>query len=277
MAGAARAAQLEFIARTLEHQGTTRTYFLGLPDGYDVTKSYWPLVIVHGGGGNPRSNARVLAFRRMLADQNFPAILIAPEFVTTDKQVSRFPALGEDAFLKAVLAQVRSAYRVHPKILLTGYSMGGQFAHRFAFANPDLVQACAPFAAGTWTTPDRRLLIEGFGEVKDVEAFLSRRENTVNVPERLHDLFDERTVSVAGLPPAAGAPRVPFLVMCGTLDPRHSIAVEFAESLKEAGFVVRTGWPATPHGSSDPQFAAEYDKFPESALRFFREFAAGNP
>ncbi len=257
------------LTRTLEFNDAERTYYVSLPKDFEPETIYWPLVVVHGGGGNARENPKAIAMRRLANDAGLPAILILPEFITDDKQVSRFPALGEDAFLKAVLEDVRTAYKLHQKILLNGYSMGGQFAHRFALANPDMVLACAPFAAGTWTTPDGRLLIEEYGEVKDPKAFLSNSENATKIPDRLRDLFDTRTADVAGLPAADGANAVPFLVMCGTLDTRFSSARAFAESLQESGFEVETAWPDSPHGSSSDEYEVEFEKYPEHAVQFF--------
>jgi pimeloyl-ACP methyl ester carboxylesterase len=262
------------LPRAVDFQGNARSYYVGLPHDFDPDQTYWPLVVVHGGGGHARANPKAAALRRFAHEADLPAILIQPEFVAVDKQVSRFPILGEDEFLKAVLMKVGAEYKLHPRMLLTGYSMGGQFSHRFALANPELVQACAAFAAGTWTTPDGRLLIEGYGEVSRPEAFLSTREYASRIPERLHDLFDERTAKVAGLPAADGADRVPFLVMCGTVDTRFGIAVKFANSLREAGFIVETEWPRTPHGANSAQYASEFEKFPRHAIRFFQTHTA---
>ena len=256
--------------RTLEYNGQARNYYIALPGNFDPTATYWPLVVVHGGGGKAAENPKARALRRLADEQGLSAIVIQPQFITEDKQVSRFPSLGEAAFLLAVLEEVREEFKVYPKMLLNGYSMGGQFAHRFAFAHPDLVQACAPFASGTWTTPDGRLLIEEYGAVDDPEAFLAIPENAAKIPERLHDLFDPRVPGVAGLKPAVGAERVPYLVMCGTLDTRLSIAKEFAASLGSAGFSVETEWPATPHGNPDSAYDAEFEKYYEHAIAFFK-------
>jgi pimeloyl-ACP methyl ester carboxylesterase len=257
------------LSRTFEFRGAERTYFVALPCDFNPDNTYWPLVVVHGGGGNARANPKAIAMRQFADQLNLPAILILPEFITDDKQLSRFPVLGEDAFLKDVLKNARTEFKLHEKILLTGYSMGGQFSHRFAFANPDLVQACAAFAAGTWTIPDGRLLIETYGEVQDPKDFLSNPENATKIPERLHDLFDARTVDVAGIPAGDGAKSVPFLVMCGTLDTRFSIAQAFAASLRDSGFDVATAWPETPHGSGPEKYATEFEKYPEHAVQFF--------
>ena len=256
--------------RTFDYQGTQRTYFVALPIDHDPEATYWPLVVVHGGGGNAGENKYAATMRRLADKVGLPAIVIQPQFITEDKQVSRFPSLGEDAFLLAVLEKVRAEFKVHDKILLNGYSMGGQFSHRFALAHPNVVQACAPFASGTWTTPDGRFLIEEYGEVADPKAFLSTAENSAKIPERLRDLFDPRVAGVAGLKAAAGAERVPYLVMCGTLDTRLTIAQDFATALKAAGYRVETEWPRTPHSSSNTEFAAEYEKYSVEAIAFFK-------
>lgn len=261
----------EPLTRTINFQNTTRQYFIRLPKDFDPNNTYWPLVVVHGGGGQALTNPKAIAIRRLADNLNLPAIVISPEFNTQDKQVSRFPALGEGEFLKQVLKNVRAEFKLHPKILLTGYSMGGQFSHRFALSNPDMVQACAPFAAGTWSTPDGRLLIQEYGEVKNPKAFLSSKKNAEKVPERLRDIFDSRTAEIATLPANKNAKNVPFLIMCGTLDPRLSIAKDFAASLQKAGFQVEYDCPITPHSSRSKIHKSEFEKYPTRATLFFKK------
>ncbi len=259
------------LTHTFNHQGGDRVFSVFLPKDFDPDATYWPLVVVHGGGGTGKTNPKAIAMRRVADESNLPAILIAPDFIVKDKKLSQFPMLGEEAFLKAVLRQVRGQYRLHPKILLTGYSMGGQFTHRFALGNPDLVQACAPLAAGTWTTPDGRLLIEDYGEVENAKAFLSSRQNVTKIPVRLSGLFNAQVAQVADRPATKGAETIPFLVMCGTLDTRWPIAKEFAASLKDSGFGVETEWPITPHGSKGGKHKAEFAKYPRRVIEFFEE------
>ncbi|MGI9471723.1 MAG: hypothetical protein ACR2NZ_09345 [Rubripirellula sp.] len=258
---------------TFKYNDSDRVYSVFLPRGFDPSATYWPLFVVHGGGGRGVTNPKAIAMRRVADELDLPAILITPDFVVKDKNVSRFPMLGEEAFLKAVLQQVRGKYNLRSKVLLTGYSMGGQFTHRFALGNPDLVHACAPLAAGTWTTPDGRLLIEDYGEVENAEAFLSSTTNVTKIPARLSGLFDARVAQVAERPMADGAEKIPFLVMCGTLDTRWSIALEFASSLKNSGFNVQTEWPVTPHGSKVGRHKAEFAKYPQHVIEFFKKHA----
>jgi poly(3-hydroxybutyrate) depolymerase len=268
---------VEPLKRTFKFQGAERIYYVLQPQDYDPKATYWPLAAVHGGGGKAHANKHAHAMREMADEMGLPAILILPEFITADKQVSRFPELGEAAFLEEVLRRTREEFKLGERILLTGYSMGGQFAHRFALAHPERVQACAPFAAGTWTTPDGTLLIEGYGPMDDPKSFLASKENAKLVPERLHDLFDARTAAVAGRPAAPGAERVPFLVMCGTLDPRLPIAREFAESLQRLRYTVETAWPATPHSSDSEEYAAEFRKYAQHAIAFFKKHTGISP
>ncbi len=260
--------------RSLVFKGVEREYFLALPRNFDPDEMHWPLVFVHGGGGNARRNRKGILIHRFMNELDLPAILILPRFITEDKQVSRFPSLGEGAFLKEALKDVWAEFSFHRKVLLGGYSMGGQFSHRFALFNPGLVRACASLAAGTWSTPDGRLLTESYGEVRDPETFLSCRANAGKVPERLHDLFDGRTAEVAGLTAEKEAEKIPFLVMCGRLDPRFDIARKFASSLREFGFEVETEWPRTPHSSSWEKYRDEYQRYPRHVIEFLRRCIA---
>ena len=255
---------------TIEFEGSQREYYVPLPADYLPGKTYWLLVSVHGGGGNGRTHFLSTGVRRAADEIGLDAIVVSPSFSNKDSQASRFPALGEGKFLISVLGDLHRAYQLQPKILLTGYSRGGQFSHRFAFRHPELVEAVAPFSSGTWTTPDGALLIESFGKVDHPVSFLSHSENRSLVAERLRDLFSTRVAEVAGLAPKPGANTIPFLVMCGSLDTRFDIAQQFAKSLETAGYNVETDWPRTPHGSRDKaEFRAEFEKYSRHAAEFF--------
>jgi pimeloyl-ACP methyl ester carboxylesterase len=256
-------------------EGTERIYYVRLPYDFDPEKIYWPLVTVHGGNGNGRNHSLGKGTRWAADEQGLDAIVISPNFSNDDFQASRFPALGEGPFLERVLEDIRLRYKLHPKILLTGYSRGGQFTHRFAFTYPEMVAAVAPLAAGTWTTPDGALLIEQYGRVAEPEAFLSDSENASLAPARLSNIFTPRVASAAGIPALPASKGVPFLVMCGTLDTRVDIARLFAASLKEKGYHVETAWPRTPHGGRNKEeFKAEFQKYPQGAVAFFKRIVA---
>ena len=253
----------------INFNGQEREYFIWKPHKFNKSKKYWLMVIVHGGGGNGRTYFLTRGIREVLKDTKLDVIIVTPSFSNTDGLASRFPVLGEGDFLKKIINEVHGNFKLHPKILLTGYSRGGQFTHRFAFNNPELVKACATFAAGTWTTPDGNFLIEPVGKVSDPLSYLSIENNKYNVPERLHNLFTPRVGKVAGLKAKEEVKQVPFLVMCGSLDTRFKITQEFALSLKEHGFNVETSWPKTPHGDKE-KYKSEFIKYSQKAVEFFK-------
>jgi poly(3-hydroxybutyrate) depolymerase len=266
----------EPLRRTLTFHGAQREYFLHLPPRFDRTRVYWGLVVVHGGGQHGRSPFPNAALARFVGESDLEAIVISPSFSNDDYNASRFPSLGEGEFLDAVLNDVRKDHRLRPKILLTGYSRGGQFSHRYALAHPERVAVVAPLASGTWTTPDGRFLVEDVGEVRNAREFLADTTNATRVPERLRDLFGARIAGVAEATAAMGSQDVPFLVMCGTLDPRLAIAQEFARSLQSLGYQVSVEWPRTPHTCRDEtcrmEHGAEFQKYLRRTIEFFREY-----
>jgi len=267
------------LRRTITFVGSQREYFLGLPPNFDPTKSYWALVVVHGGGQHGRIPFPNTGMARFAAEFGLDAITISPSFSNDDNNASRFPSLGEGEFLDEVLMQLRKEYALRPKILLTGYSRGGQFAHRYALTHPERVAAVAPLASGTWTTPDGRFLVEGIGEVRNARAFLADSTNGSKVSDNLRDLFQPRVAAVAETRAAARAREVPYLIMCGTLDPRLPIAEEFVRSLQSLGYRVSAEWPRTPHGCDDgacwQQHRSEFEKYLRRTVEFFRDVAQG--
>lgn len=262
--------------RTLTFHGAQREYVLHLPRQFDRNKAYWPLVVVHGGGTHGRIRFPNAALAGFVAESDLETIVISPSFSNDDHNASRFPSLGEGEFLEEVLKDVRKDYALRPKLLLAGYSRGGQFSHRYALAHPERVGAVALIAPGTWTTPDGRFLVEEIGEVRNVRAFLTDTTNAARAPANLRDLFSARIAAVADARAASGSRDVPFLVMCGTLDPRLPIAQEFVRSLQSLGYQVSVEWPRTPHICNDEkcwmEHGAEFEKYLRRTIDFFREY-----
>ena len=265
----------ETVRQKIYFQESEREYFILKPQDFDPEKKYWLIVVVHGGGGQGNTFFMTKAVRAEADKQGLETIVIAPSFSNTDFLASRFPELGEGDFLKQVLKNVYGKFNLHKKILLTGYSRGGQFTHRFALLNPEYVKACAPFAAGTWTTPDGRLLIDSYGQVCNPESFLLSKDISDDIPERLHNLFDPRVAKVAGLKAKTESKKIPFLVMCGTMDTRYGIAQLFAKSLKSEGYTVETEWPQTPHGEKE-KYKTEFAKYTQKVVEFFQNTTKSN-
>lgn len=256
------------IRNVITFNGSEREYFIWLPQDYDSVKTYWMVVIAHG-GGNVNGGETFWMIRpvwKMAAELGLDAILVTPTFHKPDPIPERYP-VEEGQFLVEIIGRVKEHYKVHQKILLTGYSRGGQFSHRFALWYPEYVKACAPFAAGSWTTPDGSLLVPGLGVIDDPEAYLSNPENRKHSPAQVQD---PNVAKLAGKPASPGAQDIPFLVMCGSLDERFEMAKAFAQSLQEAGYHVETEWPRTPHGGrSNPEYKKEFDKYVRGAVEFF--------
>ena len=254
----------EPLRQTITFNHAEREYFVRLPKGFDATRTYSLVVASHGAGGNGRTFFLASGIHRYSDEQSFSVIVASPTFSAEDGVAQQFPSLGESAFLDAVVADVAKRYRVQPKFLLAGYSRGGQFSHRYCQDHPARVVACAPFAAGTWTTPDGRVLAQGIGELKNAEAARARTEDIVK------DMITPRVAPAAWKKAAPGANAVPYLVMTGTLDPRNEVGHMFADTLKQAGFSVETAWPVTNH-TPTAETRAEYAKYAQEAVRFFRK------
>ncbi|UCC25204.1 MAG: hypothetical protein JSU98_15995 [Gemmatimonadales bacterium] len=264
----------EPISRTITHDGAEREYFVRLPAEFNPDRTYWLVVVAHGGGGSGRTFFMAYGIRRVADQLGLDAIVVSPTFSNEDGLATSFPILGEGHFLEAVLAELAGEYRLHPKILLTGYSMGGQFAHRFAFGWPELVEAVAPLAPGSWTTPDGRLLVDVIGSIDDPATYLASPGNAAGLEGR-QGMFTSRAAQVAGLRPQPGAEDIPFFVMCGTLDRRHPIAEQFAASLQEAGFEVETSFPRTDHVPSDEATRREFGRYFSETTEFFLRVTGG--
>ena len=106
--------------------------------------------------------------------------------------------------------------------------------------------------------------------INDPKSFLNDKSNALLVPERLRGMFEPRVAKVAGMLSKQSATKIPFLVMCGTLDPRIDISKQFASSLQAHGYEVKFQWPQTPHGGRQ-EYPEEFSKFCTGAVSFFVE------
>jgi pimeloyl-ACP methyl ester carboxylesterase len=117
------------------------------------------LVAVHGISRNAMEHAQAF---QALADR-LGCHLVAPQF---DRSTFRdFQLLGlsqrgrrADHALQSMLADVRRfGVDADARLVLSGYSGGAQFAHRYAMAHPRRVAALLVAAAGWYTLPDESL------------------------------------------------------------------------------------------------------------------------
>ncbi len=117
------------------------------------------LVSVHGISRNAAEHALRLAAAPELAD----CTIIAPLFEAG--HFGRYQQLhpggpggrANEALLRLLDRLEHDGLISSGRLMLTGYSGGAQFAHRFAAFHPDRVERVAPVAAGWYLWPDQAL------------------------------------------------------------------------------------------------------------------------
>jgi predicted esterase len=121
-------------------------YMVYLPDGYDTDPNKsWPLLFFLHGYGDRGDNLFLLPkaspFMFIREKGPLPFIIVAPLLNTNH---TFFPNEYMDGALKEVLADYRVDQR---RIYLTGMSMGGEAAYRFALHQSDTFAAVSPLCA----------------------------------------------------------------------------------------------------------------------------------
>lgn len=162
-------------------------YYLYLPR---KTRAQAPLFVsVHGISRNARQHARLFA---PLAER-YGVVLVAPYFERVrfgDYQRLGRTGRGEraDQMLDRILTEVGREVAVPTaRIHLFGYSGGGQFAHRYAFAHPERVVSLAVGAAGWYTFPDPGSRYpHGVGTTTDLAGVHFHPERFLRVPARVY-------------------------------------------------------------------------------------------
>ena len=113
---------------------------------------------------------------------------------------------------------------------------------------------CAPMHRSRQEPGKRRMagvLMDGVSELKDPKSNLRSLAGS-KLPENPHANLDPRVAVASRLRAKSGAERIPFLVVCGTLNSRLSIARAFVASLETQGYEVETGWLQSSHGLTGP-------------------------
>lgn len=127
----------------------SQTYYLHVPTGYTSGRA-WPLFIcVHGAMASGKGD--FLIWKQYADAEGF--ILLSPNFDGLSDQYHLLEG-GVDRILLALIDEVSEEHRVdRAKILLSGFSRGGQFAYRFAMRYPDRVHTVVVLNAGDLPTP----------------------------------------------------------------------------------------------------------------------------
>lgn len=164
-------------------------YLVYLPDGYeDQPDKSWPLLFFLHGVGDRGDNILLIAkaspFMMIRANHPLPWIIVAP-LLNKSTAYASFP----QPYMDGVLAEVLKDYRVDQKrIYLTGMSMGGEAAYRFAIHQPNTFAAVAvltafdarfnPSAIEQGFVPST----EPLEAIKDLPIWAIHGENDQNIP-----------------------------------------------------------------------------------------------
>ena len=119
--------------------GVTIDYLLFLPQGYERSNQYWPLMLfLHGAGETGTNLANVKRNgppKYVESHPDFPFILVSPQT----------RGGWDNKTLMALLDDISNKYRVdRRRVYLTGVSMGGSGTWALAGAHPDRFAAIVP-------------------------------------------------------------------------------------------------------------------------------------
>ena len=146
----------------------TQEYWLHVPGQCTADPPCPVFVFVHDMDGNGRDFIRT--WRDHADREGF--IVVCPTF----PQGYQVLEGGEDEALIAILDEVGQRYPTTEGAIVSGFSGGAQFAHRFAFARPERVMAVAVHSAGSYDTPPEHtrhipfLITVGLNDTSRIEA-----------------------------------------------------------------------------------------------------------
>jgi len=122
-------------------------YYVYVPRNFDPKQTYWIFAAIHGANGNGAGAVGFAGFANALN-----CIVVAPTYKS--RHIS--PSSGSGTILKHIIEEVGTKCKVHPKVFLTGMSMGAGFSYLFTYANPELVVGCAVHSLGGRGSPNRK-------------------------------------------------------------------------------------------------------------------------
>jgi predicted esterase len=163
-------------------------YAIKLPDGYDVDKKEWPLILFLHGTGERGNDLSLLNNQGPLgyinAGHKLPFIVVEPQCPADEWWSS--------ARLSNLIDQLATAYRVDAdRIYVTGLSMGGYGSFDLAANYPEKVAALAPLSGGA--NP------EIAGRLKKIPTWIFHGDSDSVVPTRYSvDVF--HAMQKAGAP-----------------------------------------------------------------------------
>ena len=153
LAIAAQAAQADVSERIMRVAGTTVSYKLVLPNGYDAAKTY-PAILVFGGGPQTMNTIEGALARNFQAEaEQRGYIVIGP--AAPDGDLFFYDG---DRIFPEFLDNIRAAYKIEAgKFHVAGPSNGGIAAMHVAAANPDYFLSVTAFPGYLWQPTEKKL------------------------------------------------------------------------------------------------------------------------
>lgn len=134
----------EWVERSLDLDGTTRVWFVWLPEGYDPDRAYPVVYQWHGCSDNPQRENNNVPVQR---ESGGAAIHVRGRAVERCWDTS--PTGPDVAFFDALVGEVEATWCADPdRRLAAGYSGGAFMAHQLACVRGDRLAGVATIAGG---------------------------------------------------------------------------------------------------------------------------------
>jgi poly(3-hydroxybutyrate) depolymerase len=146
------------ITRTINVNGTNRTYIVRLPDNYDKNHPYRLLTSIHclngtAAGVASGSNGTNYQFYGLWKLAGNSTIFVAPQGINNAWPNS---GGGDVAFIKALVGDLENTLCIDTtRIFSEGFSMGGSMSYALACAMPDKFRGIAVHSGGPMSGCDR--------------------------------------------------------------------------------------------------------------------------
>lgn len=152
------------------------------PNKIDTDKTYQLVVGVHGYRGNGKGAGGKSSWAK-----KFDCIVIGPSF---NDGYQGAPARDVKKLLKLV-KEIGKKYKIHDKFFIVGHSGGAQFAHRFAMAEPRVLNGCCATSAGSWAT-EGGIFGSISGSAKKVPFYIGcgDKDTSLSVPNYPYNRLD---------------------------------------------------------------------------------------
>ena len=197
-------AETRFVNFPFMVEGVERTAALYVPSDYESSRK-WPLIVfLHGGGGNGDNNGNALTERldrqtpvRAIREnpERFPALVAFPRCpegkiwspIPADpvqsswrlRRHGREPIPDAEDHVTAVIDAIIAKFAVDKdRVILTGHSMGGEGAIRYAALHPERIAAVAPSAGAAVMVLEDAPVLAGMG----VWIFQGETDNISTAP-----------------------------------------------------------------------------------------------